>query len=29
VTEFESLVRLVAAGRALPSRMPFVQRPVK
>jgi len=29
VQEFESMVRLIAAGRAIPSRMPLVERPVK
>jgi len=29
VQEFESMVRLIATGRAVPSRMPLVERPVK
>jgi len=29
VQEFESMVRLIAAGRALPPRMPLVERPIK
>ena len=29
IAEFESLVRLIVAGRALPSRMPLVERPIK